>query len=570
MKLRTIKFATMLLALAFLLSACQKTEEANNNSSESKAESSVDMTVESTVESQTSVESTASIKRVETKQLHFETIKTVLDYDIKDMSDTYESIKFGKWEQDNNIENDEEDIEWIVLNKDGNKFLLLSKYVLDRFPYNEDQYLDIEWKNATLRNWLNTGFYDGAFNEEEKQAMIRNTYPNYAIDYGTLLPRGKVGYSDSSTEDIVTLLGYQELAAYMGAPGEDEKSLSHNRRLVAKATPYARGKERVLGAVLDVETMNVWYKGCAPWWLRSTFVLTNGNKTNCGAEILANGKVINLSAWEEFAGVRPMICIDISKISDEKAKYMLTFNPNQIIGQNTEEETTMPKSLEAWEMTYFAESFTQFKHRFEDDRRSYENEVNREHKPAYVTEADGTVVFTYGLRDIDRDNVKELLIYNHGNLFTVYKLANKYYPDAPEYSTGFYPIELEVIRNWVYSNQQVTAMLYEDNYINRFQVDESKEDFANDPYYQQASEAQKQEWFKINNYTLYSYDTMYLKDEEFEWTDSYQYQTNEDDGLGVFTDKDYNESRISKAEADILFAKHGNPVILNDASFVLR
>ena len=48
-----------------------------------------------------------------------------------------DSIVFGNYEQDTNPENGKEKIEWIVLDVDRTKCLLVSKYGLDVKPYNK-------------------------------------------------------------------------------------------------------------------------------------------------------------------------------------------------------------------------------------------------------------------------------------------------------------------------------------------------------------------------------------------------------------------------------------------------
>ena len=47
------------------------------------------------------------------------------------------TVKLGKYEQDNNFDNGKEDIEWIVVEKEGGKALLLSKYIIDLKQYDE-------------------------------------------------------------------------------------------------------------------------------------------------------------------------------------------------------------------------------------------------------------------------------------------------------------------------------------------------------------------------------------------------------------------------------------------------
>lgn len=67
-------------------------------------------------------------------------------------------IVFGHYEQDNNLKNGPEPIEWIVLAKDTNKILLISKYVLDYLPY-DSMPSGLGWKYSTIRKWLNNDFF---------------------------------------------------------------------------------------------------------------------------------------------------------------------------------------------------------------------------------------------------------------------------------------------------------------------------------------------------------------------------------------------------------------------------
>ena len=97
-----------------------------------------------------------------------------------------EEIQFGQYEQDNNSYNGSEPITWIVLDKQGGQILVLSKYVLDSKAYHAytGSRPNITWAQCTLREWLNTQFYDSAFNETEKDMIAKNTVyahanPNY-------------------------------------------------------------------------------------------------------------------------------------------------------------------------------------------------------------------------------------------------------------------------------------------------------------------------------------------------------------------------------------------------------
>ena len=116
-------------------------------------------------------------------------------------------ISFGTYEQDNNIENGKENIDWWVLDKVDNKILVISKYVLDVQPYNTT-YESTSWEECTLRNWLNNTFFNEAFSEVEKTIIpevkvIAEKNSKYNIDQG------------KDTFDHVFLLSISECERYI-------------------------------------------------------------------------------------------------------------------------------------------------------------------------------------------------------------------------------------------------------------------------------------------------------------------------------------------------------------------
>ena len=82
------------------------------------------------------------------------------------------TIVFGRYEQDGNLENGPEPLEWIVLGKEENRALLLSKYVLDYRQIHSIKE-EFDWEQAEIREWLNNVFFDKAFKNSEKRKMLR-------------------------------------------------------------------------------------------------------------------------------------------------------------------------------------------------------------------------------------------------------------------------------------------------------------------------------------------------------------------------------------------------------------
>lgn len=85
------------------------------------------------------------------------------------------TIKFGRYEQDNNVDNGAEDIEWIILDTDKdniNKHFLVSKYILDYKKFDSgDKELEL-YCRSDIRYFLNSYFYKKAFNDDEKKYIL--------------------------------------------------------------------------------------------------------------------------------------------------------------------------------------------------------------------------------------------------------------------------------------------------------------------------------------------------------------------------------------------------------------
>ena len=90
-------------------------------------------------------------------------------------------ITFGTYEQDGNLANGTEDIEWIVITRDGNKALVISKYCLEQMPFNSTL-ASVTWKNSTIRAWLNSDFYNNAFSSEERSKIFNTTFSTDGIE----------------------------------------------------------------------------------------------------------------------------------------------------------------------------------------------------------------------------------------------------------------------------------------------------------------------------------------------------------------------------------------------------
>ena len=191
-------------------------------------------------------------------------------------------ITYGNYEQDDNYDNGSEEIEWIVIDKDGDgNLLLLTKYAIDCVRYHKKK-VDITWEECFTREWLNDSFIKAAFTEQE-QMVIPVTYvenkdnPKYGTDGG------------NDTEDKVFLLSIEE-AQNLFEKDSDRKT---------QGTKVAQ----------------LHYAYCDPfgntaWWLRSP------SFDNTKAALVTDTGEVYIGAYHEvteiYIATRPAMWLDLA------------------------------------------------------------------------------------------------------------------------------------------------------------------------------------------------------------------------------------------------------------------
>lgn len=168
-------------------------------------------------------------------------------------------VLFGSYEQDNNIDNGKEPIEWLVLDydKENNRALLISRYGLDAKPYNQKA-VNIAWKECTLRAWLNEEFMNNAFTVKDRENIITTMVEND-------LSQGYSKWNTNEgeiTRDKIFLLSYAEANKYLGVTMEN----SDNMKSRIAPTEYALQA----GAWTNDNCRTVEGSAAGWWWLRSS------------------------------------------------------------------------------------------------------------------------------------------------------------------------------------------------------------------------------------------------------------------------------------------------------------
>ncbi len=237
-------------------------------------------------------------------------------------------VTFGSYEQDADLSNGKEPIEWWVLDiKDGKAFLL-SKYVLDaqaydtKFDYNvyfETLYytpndfklsdFSTTWEECTLRAWLNDEFYNTAFTESEQESVLLSEVKN--------LPNSSSGASSGpDTKDYVYLLSEEEALQYFGKGRiltlyEELGDGPTEREHLGIPTAYAKEQ----GAYIDIWSAHYWYYNLySPYWLRTIAEIPNG-----AAHIDNDGFMSLAGSYADAElSVRPCLWIDVETADVEK------------------------------------------------------------------------------------------------------------------------------------------------------------------------------------------------------------------------------------------------------------
>lgn len=186
-------------------------------------------------------------------------------------------FSFGSYEQDNDLSNGPEPIEWLILDKKDDNVLVCSKYAIDFLEYNTT-FPNATWAECSLREWLNGLFLNSAFNLDERGRIITSNIsaeknPKYDTEPG------------NDTVDNVFLLSISEAEKYFNSANERQ----------CKPTLYAESND----PFKDEKTI------CC-WWLRSP-----GEK-NCAAGVNPDGVVyFGGTGTRGMIGVRPAMWITI-------------------------------------------------------------------------------------------------------------------------------------------------------------------------------------------------------------------------------------------------------------------
>lgn len=236
---------------------------------------------------------------------------TILDNDMYCRMKSNDAVRVSKdssqhynWDDDDSYHYFKyEPIKWRVLELNGNEAMLVADREMDCFPYNAES-KNVQWKDCTLRRFLNTDFYNRAFTEDERRCIItsQNDNPDN-IYYGT--------DCGDTTEDKVFILSSDEVygstAAVHGfypGGGVDDPA----RRF--RPTMYAKARGTWYSPVKGYEGNGFWFMRTNGYSLSSaSYICDFGYIYNSGTNVACND-----------SGVLPVIRLDLSKANIKEAE----------------------------------------------------------------------------------------------------------------------------------------------------------------------------------------------------------------------------------------------------------
>ena len=194
-------------------------------------------------------------------------------------------INFGSYEQDNDLTNGSESVEWQVLAVESGRALLISRYALDAKPFNS-KWSRVTWEKSSLRKWLNKDFLNSAFSPGE-QARILPVINRNPDNPTTGMPGGR------DTKDRIFLLSIDEAKAYF-----------HTDEIrQCRSTAYADANE----TYTDDDDEEAW------WWLR-----TRGASSKTASLVCFSGYVNTVGYGVNNKGgyLRPAFWLDLQPVKN--------------------------------------------------------------------------------------------------------------------------------------------------------------------------------------------------------------------------------------------------------------
>lgn len=188
-----------------------------------------------------------------------------------------DTLTFGTYEQDGDKENGSEGITWIVVDKEDDKFLLISEEILAVIPFQTEETETLNYESSTIRKFVNETFYNEAFTDEEKSKIL-----SYRINE-----------EDANGNEI----GNSDNYVFLPTKKMVDDYLTSSQKTANKTTA-ANASEKTSSVK-------------SSWWTSSMYLTK-------GVYCVTNGSTSYYCKAGKELGVRPMIYVDFTRRMEEE------------------------------------------------------------------------------------------------------------------------------------------------------------------------------------------------------------------------------------------------------------
>ena len=248
--------------------------------------------------------------------------KSVTKYSMDTGIEDIDSVQFGAYPQGKDGER--EFIDWIILKKDKEEALLLSKYILDYLQFDENEFDNYyeetnfySWYGSNVEKWLHQNFIFSAFDRDAIDALLDieieyYKYSQYSDGEDENLMKICVDIVETNnTKNKITLMSVEECKKYF-----NKGKLSSNK-IITRPTKYAKEIHNKFYNNLEKHDKN-------PNNNEKVFSLRDVNYSSslfldeyfcrCYSYVDVKGSVNSYENKNKIIGIRPMIKINLEKI----------------------------------------------------------------------------------------------------------------------------------------------------------------------------------------------------------------------------------------------------------------
>lgn len=197
-------------------------------------------------------------------------------------------VKFGKYEQDGNVSNGKEDIEWLVIKKRGSHYLLFADKILDALDLSNEVSIS-NYSDSLLYSYSNYDFLNEAFSEEERKMLNIVETKSLVGEYMQRFIDGRlstVDYSKIKTE-------YNKVLSLNLSLGIENINYMYDDIMKTEVTTYVKNKYEGVNSYLKQDI--------------SIYGFSELDKSIGYMQVGVDGKY--LTSKQELAGFRPIICL---------------------------------------------------------------------------------------------------------------------------------------------------------------------------------------------------------------------------------------------------------------------